>query len=215
MPKVKPEHAERKKAEIVEAAKRVCNRKPVYEVAMRDIVLESGMSQGGVYKYFANIDEVFVFILNQETLTSSMKEKVDAIFQSKETPFKKLDDFLHVIGEHIKSSITTDGSIYYELISLYSKDPQRLELVKGQLNEVSNVQYLQTSFALFLAEQIENGTFKTTMQKEEILTLIEVYMTGLMHQPDLSLKASEEINVQISKQINVLSTALQKLLAGE
>ncbi|WP_226682898.1 TetR/AcrR family transcriptional regulator [Sutcliffiella horikoshii] len=215
MPKVKPEHAERKKAEIVEAAKRVCNRKPVYEVAMRDIVLESGMSQGGVYKYFANIDEVFVFILNEETLTSSMKEKADAIFQSKETPVKKLDNFLHVIGQHITSSITTDGSIYYELISLYSKDPQRLETVKGQLNEVSNLQYLQTSFAIFLAEQIENGMFKTTMQKEEVLSLIEVYMTGLLHQPDLSLKASDEINVQISKQINVLSTALQKLLAGE
>ncbi len=34
--------------------------KPVHDVAMRDIVLESGMSQGGVYKYFSNLDEVFV-----------------------------------------------------------------------------------------------------------------------------------------------------------
>ena len=215
MPKVKPEHAERKKAEIVDAAKRVCSKKPVYEVAMRDIVMESGMSQGGVYKYFANIDEVFVAILNQETLTSSIKERVDVLFQSQSEPAEKLDQFLRIIGQHIVTSIKKDGSIYYELISLYSKDPARFETVKGQLNEVSNLQYLQKSFAAFLVEQLKTGTFKSTMQKEEMLTLIEVYMTGLIHHPDLASKPSEELTEKISRQINVLSTALQKLLAGE
>lgn len=214
MPKVKPEHAERKKAEIVDAAKRVCRRKPVYEVAMRDIVLESGMSQGGVYKYFANIDEVFVAILNQETLTSSIKERVDVLFQSQSAPAEKLDQFLRIIGQHIVSSIKEDGSIYYELVALYSKDPARFETVKGQLHEVSNLQYLQKSFTAFLVEQLETGTFKTTMQKEEVLTLMEVYMTGLIHQPDLVSTPSKELTEKISRQISVLSTALQKILAG-
>lgn len=215
MPKVKPEHAERKKVEIVDAAKRVCSKKPVYEVAMRDIVIESGMSQGGVYKYFANIDEVFVAILNQETLTLSIKEGADAIFQSQSEPVEKLDQFLCIIGQHIVASIKEFGSIYYELVSLYSKDPARFETVKDQLNEVSNLQYLQKSFAAFLVEQIETGTFKTTMHKEEVLTLIEVYMTGLIHHPDLTSKTSDELTEKINKQINVLSTALQKLLVGE
>lgn len=214
MPKVKPEHAERKKAEIVDAAKRVCSRKPVYEVAMRDIVMESGMSQGGVYKYFANIDEVFVAILNEETLTSSIKERADVLFQSQSAPAEKLDQFLRIIGQHIVSSIKEDGSIYYELVALYSKDPARFEAVKGQLHEVSNLQYLQKSFAAFLVEQLETGTFETTLQKEEVLTLMEVYMTGLIHQPDLVSTPSEELTEKISRQISVLSTALQKLLAG-
>ncbi|MGD6873688.1 TetR/AcrR family transcriptional regulator [Sutcliffiella horikoshii] len=214
MPKVKPEHAERKKAEIVDAAKRVCSRKPVYEVAMRDIVMESGMSQGGVYKYFANIDEVFVAILNEETLTSTIKERVDVLFQSQSVPAKKLDQFLCIIGQHIVASIKEDGSIYYELIALYSKDPARFETLKGQLHEVSNLQYLQKYFATFLVEQLENGTFKTTMQKEDVLTLMEVYMTGLIHHPDLVSTPSEKLTEKISRQISVLSTALQKLLAG-
>ncbi|MFE8699792.1 TetR/AcrR family transcriptional regulator [Cytobacillus sp. FJAT-54145] len=215
MPKVKPDHAERRKAEIVEAAKRVCSKKPVYEVAMRDIVIESGMSQGGVYKYFANIDEVFVAVLNQETLTLSIKAGVDAIFQSQSEPVEKLDQFLRIIGQHIVASLKADGSIYYELVSLYSKDPARFETVKDQLNEVSNLQYLQKSFAAFLVEQIETGTFKTTMHKEEVLTLIEVYMTGLIHHPDLTSKTLDELTEKINKQISVLSTALQKLLVGE
>ncbi|MDV2884740.1 helix-turn-helix domain-containing protein [Alkalihalophilus pseudofirmus] len=215
MPKVKPEHAERKKAEIIEAAKRVCSRKPVYEVAMRDIVLESGMSQGGVYKYFANLDEVFVAILNQETLTSSIKEKVDAIYQSQAEPIEKLDQFLRVIGQHIEASINRNGSLIYELTSLYTKDPERFETVKLQLNEVSNLQYLQKSFYVFLEEQIERGTFKKTTQKEDVLTLIEVYMTGIVHHPDLISKPADEVMKQISKQINILSSTLQKLLAGK
>lgn len=215
MPKVKPDHAERKKAEIIEAAKRVCSKKPVYEVAMRDIVIESGMSQGGVYKYFANIDEVFIEILNQETLTLSIMEEVDAIFQGQSEPVEKLDQFLHIIARHIVASIKQDGSVYYELVSLYSKDPARFESVKDQLNEVSNLQYLQKSFAAFLTEQIETGTFKTVMQKEEVLMLIEVYMTGLVHHPNLTSKTADERTETINKQISVLSAALQQLLAGE
>ncbi|MGH2317777.1 TetR/AcrR family transcriptional regulator [Planococcus sp. SE5232] len=215
MPKVKPEHAERKKAEIVEAAKRVCSRMPVYEVAMRDIVVEAGMSQGGVYKYFANIDEVFVTILNQETLSSSIKEKVDAIYQEQAEPLEKLDQFLRVIGDHIEASIKTDGSIVFELVSLYSKDPERFKTVKGQLEEVSNLQYLQQSFAAFLIEQVENGNFQPTMQKEDVLTLVEVYMMGLIHHPDLSFQPSDEVTKKINQQIRILSTALQNILMGK
>jgi hypothetical protein len=42
MPKVREGYAEKKKQEILEAAKRVCKSKPVHDVAMRDIVLEAG-----------------------------------------------------------------------------------------------------------------------------------------------------------------------------
>lgn len=215
MPKVKPEHTERKKAEILEAAKRVCKDKPLYEVAMRDIVVESGMSQGGVYKYFSNIDDVFVAILNQETLTHHVKEKVEVLFQSQNHALDKLNQFLQLIGEHIEATILTDGSIYYEIITLYSKDPERFEQIKDQLDEVSNLQYLQKAFTEFLLDQLNNGQFKTTMDKDEILTLIEVYMTGLVQQPDLSAKQPNEATKKISVQINVLSSALQKLLAGD
>lgn len=215
MPKVKPEHAERKKAEILEAAKRVCQSKPVYEVAMRDIVTESGMSQGGVYKYFSNIDEVFVAILNQETLTSTIKERTDAIFQRKGDPFDKLEQYIQLIRGHLEASIQKDGSIHYELVSLYTKDTARFEAVKDQIEEVSNLHYLQTAFATFLVEQLEKGHFKTSMKKEEILTLIEVYMSGLVHHPDFSSKPADEVSRKISTQLSVLSTALQKLLAGE
>ena len=54
MPKVKDEYLENKRNQILDAAFAVCKRKPVYDVAMTDIVTETGMSQGGVYKYFNN-----------------------------------------------------------------------------------------------------------------------------------------------------------------
>lgn len=46
MPKVKDEYLENKRNQILDAAFAVCKRKPVYDVAMTDIVTETGMSQG-------------------------------------------------------------------------------------------------------------------------------------------------------------------------
>ena len=57
MPKVNQEYFENKRKIILEAAMRVFQRKPAYSVTMKDIVKESGLSQGGVYKYYSNIDK--------------------------------------------------------------------------------------------------------------------------------------------------------------
>ena len=62
MPKVKNEYLENKRNEILDAAFAVCKRKPAYDITMTDIVSETGMSQGGVYKYFNNIYQSIIHI---------------------------------------------------------------------------------------------------------------------------------------------------------
>ena len=65
MPKVDKEHFERKENLIVDAAIRVCQIKPAYEVTLRDVIRESGISPGGMYCYFSSIDEIFAAISQQ------------------------------------------------------------------------------------------------------------------------------------------------------
>ncbi len=52
MGKVREGQGEKKKEEILEGGKRVWKRKGVDDVGMGDMVLEGGMSEGGVQKYF-------------------------------------------------------------------------------------------------------------------------------------------------------------------
>ncbi|WP_164462086.1 TetR/AcrR family transcriptional regulator [Bacillus sp. FJAT-42376] len=207
MPKVNEEHLQKKKQEILAAAKRVCSTKPIYEVAMRDIVIESGMSQGGVYKYFSGIDDVFAALLNKESLSHSVKEKVDGLVKDEKEPMDKLEAFLLYIGEYIRESLTEHGSFFYELQAMYGKDPERFKKVKDQLDDVSNLQYIHGQFSAFLTSQIEKAVFHPRLPQEDIQSLIETYLSGMVHQPGVAQRHAE-----ISRKIAILLSALKELL---
>ena len=59
MPRVSEEYYENKKKEIIDAALRVCARKPVTSVVMNDVIAETGFSHGVVYRYYKDLDEIF------------------------------------------------------------------------------------------------------------------------------------------------------------
>ena len=58
MPKVSDEYFEQKRKEIVDAAYRVCMKKPITSVEMKDIIAETGFSHGVIYRYYSELDEV-------------------------------------------------------------------------------------------------------------------------------------------------------------
>ena len=100
MPKVNEEYFEEKRNQILDAAFAVCNRKPAYDVTMSDIVAETGLSQGGVYKYFGNMENYQKEIGSKITRRNELitKEEIDRIskeFISKNGKvFETRNDFL-------------------------------------------------------------------------------------------------------------------------
>ena len=52
MPKVSEEYYEKKRREIIDAAYRVCARKPITSIDMKDIIAETGFSHGVIYRYY-------------------------------------------------------------------------------------------------------------------------------------------------------------------
>ena len=58
MPKVTEEYMENKRKMIVDAAYQVCLRKPVEMVTISDVISETGMSQGAIYRYYNGLDEI-------------------------------------------------------------------------------------------------------------------------------------------------------------
>ena len=59
MPKVTEEYINNKKNLIIRAAYDLCIRKTVSTVTMQDIINETGLSQGGIYRFYKDIDEIF------------------------------------------------------------------------------------------------------------------------------------------------------------
>ena len=73
MPKVSEEYYKNKRREIVDAAYRVCTRKPITSVEMKDIIEETGFSHGVIYRYYKDLDEV----LKDLVITINSENKID------------------------------------------------------------------------------------------------------------------------------------------
>ncbi|MCQ0020046.1 TetR/AcrR family transcriptional regulator [Actinomadura madurae] len=58
MPRVSEEHLERRRRQILEAARACFVRKGIHETSMQDIFAEAGLSAGAVYRYFKSKNEI-------------------------------------------------------------------------------------------------------------------------------------------------------------
>lgn len=208
MPKVNESHYEKKKQEILEAAKRVCLNKPIYNVAMRDIVVESGMSQGGVYKYFSNIDEVYVALLNQNVLTHDVEAEIDSLIDESKEPMEVLRDFMSYIGSYIQRTVGGSDKIYFELVALYANEPERFMKIKDQLLQVSVLEYLQKKLVTFILHHIEIQYFHPNIPVEDIFAFMMTTINGITHEAVLAFSLPENKKLMPPPNITNLITTL-------
>jgi AcrR family transcriptional regulator len=76
MPRVSAAHLERRRTQILDAARVCFIRKGFYETSMQDVFRESGLSAGAVYRYFRSKDELVKAIATEgeEMLAGFMEE---------------------------------------------------------------------------------------------------------------------------------------------
>ena len=65
MPRVSEAHRERRREQILEAARRCFIRKGFHQSSMADVFVEAGLSAGAVYRYFRSKDEIITAIAEE------------------------------------------------------------------------------------------------------------------------------------------------------
>lgn len=65
MSRVSKEYYELKKKAIVDATLEVCKKKTISSITMQDIINATGLSQGAIYRYYKNIDEILADLLSR------------------------------------------------------------------------------------------------------------------------------------------------------
>ena len=65
MSRVSKEYYELKKKAIVDATLEVCEKKTISSITMQDIINATGLSQGAIYRYYKNIDEILADLLSR------------------------------------------------------------------------------------------------------------------------------------------------------
>ncbi len=211
MPRVREEHFEAKRRQILGAARRVCETKPVHLVTMRDIVLESGMSQGGVYKYFAHIDAVYVALLNEAAPDRTVQADVEALLAGSASAEEKLSELLQYLGRYIESTVQSGGKVYFELMTLYSREPERFMAVREQLVEVSGLEFLQLQLHEVLHAGVSSGAFSPALPLEELVAFIRASIQGIT-QERIGAQYGSAPGVHVERLIAVLARSVRMLL---
>ena len=180
MPKVSHEYVIRKKNAILEAALSVCTVKPLYEITMRDIIKASGVSQGGIYRYYSDLDEILVAIINQANANADYKQAVDAIIENSDAPKKTIEKLFTFLGEYIKENLSTVGKIQFELTILFANNPERQMKILPNITENESGQYLVERIFNTIHEGISIGNFQPEVSQDDLFTFIMTSIDGIV-----------------------------------
>lgn len=216
MPKVNEEYLLEKRKEILRAAFEVCKRKPAYEVTMSDIVAETGMSQGGVYKYFNNIYSVYAALIDDANLAGNPIGRIDEIMNSEKSPEIKLQELFTVSEDYFSEMLISYNKILYELGTFCQQNPEYDRQIHEQTTATPVFPYLAHSVAELIVTQVQTGYFKPLVPSEDILTFVVSSFDGIIRDVTLNkcynLQTDDAAVFDEKKLINCLYLSTLKLL---
>ncbi len=180
MPKVTEEHFAEKKNQIIDAAFEVCKRKPAYDVTMSDIVSETGMSQGGVYKYYNSIDIVLAALIDRANTKGNYIEQINGIMSSGELPEDILREVFGVAEQYFSDMLISYNKILFELSSFFAYSPEKRDNIYKHVTTAPAFEYLTGCAASTIISGIETGAFSPVLPAEDILAYLVASFDGII-----------------------------------
>ncbi|MCH5256026.1 MAG: TetR/AcrR family transcriptional regulator [Lachnospiraceae bacterium] len=209
MPKVTKEYIQIKKNKIINAAYTLCLKQTVSTVTMQDIINETGFSQGGIYRFYKDIDEIFSDMILFLRKKESIKEKLDEILaHADELPPGEITNLIFdMLADFMKKELMGIEKIDFELSVLAMNNPKRVDKILKNIPGMGNMEYLTIRTMEYFMEQMASGRIQPRVTVEELLSFISSAFTGIqttcivnncykhekntltdLYQPDIQLK---------------------------
>lgn len=181
MPKVTGEYIANKKKKITDAAYALCLKKTVSTVTMQDIINETGLSQGGIYRFYKNIDEIFSDMILSMRNRVSIKGKVDEILEKKDclTPSQVTNALFEMLASFMREELMGIEKIDFELSVLAMNAPQRVDRIMKNIPGTGNMEYLTLRTMEYFTEAKERGKLHPRVSVEELLSFISAAYSGI------------------------------------
>ena len=183
MPKVSEEYYGKKRREIVDAAYRVCTRKPITSIDMKDIIVETGFSHGVIYRYYKDLDEVFkdlVITINSE---NKIDDRLDEILEKSDIEHweNTIYDICSMLADYMRE-VGTDMlkvSVYGDMLAM--SDPERAMRISSRLgkDEQSPLLYATEALTEFLTKAVKENKLKPATTVDEIIQFFIVNYHGI------------------------------------
>ena len=183
MPRVTDEYYEKKRREIIDAAYRVCVRKPITSVDMKDIIAEAGFSHGVIYKYYKELDEIIRDLVITINERNKIDDRLDSILNNSE--LRDWKNTVIAVFKMLAAYITKAGvdmlKLYISSDLLAMSDPERALRIEERLGkeDQSPLVYLITALAKYLKKVIKANDLKPSRSVDEMMQFVIVTYQGI------------------------------------
>ena len=181
MPKVTEEYITKKKKRITDAAYELCLEKTVSTVTMQDIINRTGFSQGGIYRFYHDIDEIFADMLADMRKRVTIKESVDEIFAQTDGTFAGdiIDRIFDMLGDFMEKELMGINKVDFELSVLAMNAPERVDKILAGAKGVANKEYLMVRCSEYFKPKVSGGELHMKVDEMELMTYISSAYTGI------------------------------------
>ena len=181
MPKVTQEYIDNKKKFIVDAAYRVCLRKPVEMVTMMDVIEEAGLSQGGIYRFYKDLEEILSDVIAGMRMNYNIIDEMEQLFGvSDEMSFEEgVHKILDILADVMEKHLMDIQKINFDLTVLAINEPERAEKIIGGIKGMSSLGYLSTVALPNLFKESKKRKYKLRDKPENIANFISAAYTGI------------------------------------
>lgn len=181
MPKVSQAYLAQKREMILDAAVQVFHSKPLYEMTMLDVIQQAGLSRGGIYKYYDNIDEVLVAMINRMTAENGFIDQIEESVENSSTVKEAIEELLSLLGRYIRTQVNSLGKVQFELTVLVANHPEKAESIVSKLTEQESGQYLLATLFQQIQNGVEGKVFHPRFAVSDISNFIILQIDGLVH----------------------------------
>ncbi len=215
MPRVTDEYLRDKRNFILECTNEILKEKPLYQITMRDIIKKAGFSQGVIYRYYANIDEIYMDLINKNPISNLLEEKIDNLVNSQQPINSVVSDCIVAIGKYIEELLKSiGGRTCFELLVTYAYDAEKRKDMFPKLKFKKSLEYAQSKIVEYIKQKIQQGVLQTTISVDSIIMFTGISIDGIMQSVAMNTveNAEEKTTVDVPEMFQTLAKALISFL---
>ena len=182
MPKVTQEYIDNKKRMIVEACMRVCKRKPVEMVTMTDVIEETGLSQGGIYRFYKDLDEILRDMILEMRIRYNIMDDTDKIMGNpdEDAPATTIRKMCDMLAGALEKHLMDLQKLNFDLTVLAINEPDRVDKILGGIKSESNMAHLMKMTRDSFVRAQKEGKISPDTDIDRILNFMSAAGNGIL-----------------------------------
>ena len=218
MPKVTQEYMDNKRKMIVDCAYRVCLRKPVEMVTISDVIAETGLSQGGIYRFYKDLDEILSDMISGMRRDYNIIDDLDKAIAEKDASFEDITrNICRVLADVMEAHLMDIQKINFDLTVLAINEPERAaKIIKGVKGR-GNMEHLASVIFPYLAQASMAHKLEPKHDPMELFQFISSAYVGIETNCILTAcygQAPLKANCGPKEMFDILATTIILLFGG-